>query len=552
MKPFLAFLLLGAGCAPCSDGNLLVSVSFPGFLADADQVDIRTEGGTQRFPHARGEPTQTYEVPGSRYVRVTALRGGLTIASTVAPVTAAPGCTPVSVELALDQTTVPVERDIKNEADILFVVDDSPGMAAKQAELKARIPSLLKIVDDFTQSTPHLHIGVITTDVGAGPFTIGQGKCRPSGRGGKLQPVGRAAPAACQPPTGGLNFVDYNPFGKASNLPAGQDLATTLGCMLSVGDEGCEFEQPLEAVYRALHDVPADNHDFLRADAKLLVLFVTDEDDCSADAQSDLFDPAKNNVYGPLTSYRCTEYGVACDGVRPARADSNGVLQNCVAATAAQGGRLTDVEKYLNFLKKRASMGGVKIDPADVILSAISAPSNPFSTAMPNPGEGVLQPSCINVQNAQLIGAPAVRLNQLVSAGVPGQLTSVCASSYEPALESLGKHVVSVLGTGCLERALPDPTAPDCTVEDETVNSDGTVTRTALPKCGTPPCWKLVSSTSQYCRLQCGGEGEPGQHFEMKIDRGSNQFPPAGTTARATCKVVGIFSENRPSCGPPL
>src|SRR3954469_7751287 len=79
-------------------------------------------------------------------------------------------------------------QNLKNKVDILFVIDDSPSMSPKQAELRARFPELIKILDDFGKANPaHYHIGVATTDMGAGPFNLGNGQCRPGGKGGKLQ-----------------------------------------------------------------------------------------------------------------------------------------------------------------------------------------------------------------------------------------------------------------------------------------------------------------------------------------------------------------------------
>ena len=71
----------------------------------------------------------------------------------------------------------------------------------------------------------------------------------------------------------------------------------------------------LESVYRALHDpVPVENTGFLRDDALLVIFFVTDEDDCSAPPDSDLFDPSPDGLakYGVLHSFRCTQWDITC------------------------------------------------------------------------------------------------------------------------------------------------------------------------------------------------------------------------------------------------
>ena len=65
-------------------------------------------------------------------------------------------------------------------------------------------------------------------------------------------------------------------------------------CIAAVGDSGCGFEQPLASVVRALgadgRPAPPENQGFLRPDALLFIVLLTDEDDCSVPAGSNLFD----------------------------------------------------------------------------------------------------------------------------------------------------------------------------------------------------------------------------------------------------------------------
>src|SRR5262249_17054929 len=142
--------------------------------------------------------------------------------------------------------------------------------------------------------------------------------------------------------------IDYDQASGVTNLPPGQDLAATFACMASVGDKGCGFEQPLEAAYRALHDPPPENAGFLRSEAILAVIYVTDEDDCSAPPDSTLFDPARVDTYGALLSYRCTQFGVQCGNppAPPPYGSSEGPLTGCAAAPNPDGagpGLLYDV-----------------------------------------------------------------------------------------------------------------------------------------------------------------------------------------------------------------
>ena len=142
------------------------------------------------------------------------------------------------------------------------MVDNSPG-TSEQPELMARFPQLIKQLDDAAaQGHPAwYHIGVVTSDLGAGQFILGGGQCRPGGDGGKLQRKGKAAIVSCGelgPDTSSnmiANYIDYDQIHNKNNLPGGQDLPTTFNCMASVGQMGCGFEAPIESVYDALKGV---------------------------------------------------------------------------------------------------------------------------------------------------------------------------------------------------------------------------------------------------------------------------------------------------------
>src|SRR5262249_13119377 len=148
-----------------------------------------------------------------------------------------------------------------------------------------------------------LHIGVVTSDYGAGATGAPGCTSSPGGDFGRLQARGKSAAQGCLKPlpdlnTGGLNFVhyDFNPKADpapSNNPPPDQDLVHTFVCMASVGATGCGFEHQLESVYAALHNNLPENAGFLRPDALLAVLFVTDEDDSSAPPDTDMFDKNK-------------------------------------------------------------------------------------------------------------------------------------------------------------------------------------------------------------------------------------------------------------------
>ena len=489
--------------------------------------------------------------------------------------------TPVTT--VVQETDVHVEQTVKNKVDILFLVDDSPSMMPKQAALQARFPDLIKVLDDFgAKGNPAwYHIGVVTSDLGSAQSTA----CPDiGGTGAKLQPLGKAHGATCQAPGNGLNFIDYNQLDNTNNLPAGQDLPTTFTCMASVGDTGCGFEHQLEAPYRALKNcMPAadgtypnctipQNQGFLRYDSILVVVFLTDEDDdCSAPDDTDLFDANKVNAYGALDSYRGTQYGVMCnymgmDQLMP-YGDSGGPLMNCHAApnpatiTADTGnssglppagqGKCFDVNRYINFYTHDLASGGVRVDPNDVILAAIDAPSTPVQSFLGNPTNYqpcsmlgtncavLLQHSCN--ASAEFFGDPAVRINQVVSAAKNNNITSICAMDYTAALTTLGQQIVSHIGKACLSSPITDTANPDCVVQDR-LSADNSVAD-SIESCASTnnvqPCWEFVTDT--MCPPVVNPADCSVTQGSISIQRDMTTIPP-GTYASVACATLAHSS----------
>src|SRR5947207_6722936 len=51
---------------------------------------------------------------------------------------------------------------INRDLDLLFVIDDSPSMADKQANLAANFPQFMKVLSSIPGGLPNVHIGVVT------------------------------------------------------------------------------------------------------------------------------------------------------------------------------------------------------------------------------------------------------------------------------------------------------------------------------------------------------------------------------------------------------
>jgi len=245
------------------------------------------------------------------------------------------------------------------DVDLIFVVDTSLSMVDKQAQLRANFPRLVARLQAISGGLPNLHLGVITPDLGTGlqdiPGCSAEGEaglfrkglnddCANPGhhyivdvepRGCDIQKVSIGPTTSCpahdctqancereafdaghqtfSEPAGLTLAIDGQGCPRCRNYD-GETLSEVFSCVADVGIHGCGFEQPLEALHRALTTSAPHNAGFLRPDAMLAVVFITDEDDCSVENQ-DLFDPVGdlNSPLGMLTSYRCTEFGIICN-----------------------------------------------------------------------------------------------------------------------------------------------------------------------------------------------------------------------------------------------
>lgn len=402
-----------------------------------------------------------------------------------------------------------------DKLDILFVVDNSDSMAEEQDRLAGDLPALFDRLQG-PAGVPDLHVGIISTDVGAHPDIPG---CMAPGDDGALQ-------SAFDPDDGSCNDGTVSLDGKfASSAPSDTpgtretnytgNLTDVLGCMIKLGTGGCGFEQPLEAVRLAFEN--PDNAGFLRTDAVLAVVFVTDEDDCSA-SDPDMFDPAQTGVdspLGPLASFRCFEFGVECNPDDPR---ALGEKLDCVPRQDSP--YMPHTDEYADFVK------ALKPDPTQLVVAGIvgldsGGPDEPLVVVEEDRVTGPtfdLEPACVLTDSSGSGGervitqaAPAVRMRAFLEA-FPGRnaLTSICAEDAGNALDDVGTRVARAVGQRwCLS---PDvdlaPGVPGvqdaCQVRELRFDGDEVVDNTPLDKCtsATPapdelPCWQLVSASDR-------------------------------------------------------
>ena len=332
------------------------------------------------------------------------------------------------------------------------------------------------------------------------------------------------------------------------------DISDVFSCIALLGEGGCGFEHQFASVLRALGadgmPAPTTNAGFLRPDAYLAVILMTNEDDCSAPPNTGLFNQNSQLVsdpLGPLQSYRCNEFGHLCGGKKPPML-TMGTADLTGMCTSAEDGIELRVADVVTELKK------VKMVPENILVAAIAGPPAPYivGTTPPtlNDPAGawpIIEHSCTAADGTY--ADPAIRINQWVQAfGGNGVFEEICNDTFATSLTVIANLIGKKIGSPCIVGkildtkgalwAAADANPPDCTVTDHSTNDVGAVVDSLLPECagngttGAAACWHLDDGTAMAC---------PGEHVI-----GFNR-PGAMTTTTLNSSV----SCNVRACPPP-
>jgi hypothetical protein len=389
---------------------------------------------------------------------------------------------------------------INRDVDLLFLVDDSNSMRLSQENLLRNFPRFMQRLESFEGGLPNVHIAVISSDMGTGNVTVD--RCG-SSKGGIFQSRPRGDCTATNLQTD-AHYIS-NVQGVANYTGS---LADVFTCIAALGEEGCGFEQQFAAITRALGadgaPPPAENQGFLRDDAYLAIIMITNEDDCSTAVGDGFYQyDTLMSQLGPAQNFRCNEFGHICDGGRPTRYPPNNAItdtvsyQSCVSAEGS-GGLKTVAETA-------AQIRALKRDPASqILMAAITGPSAPYQVhwKQPSPTSPELWPeishSCVAPD--QSYADPSIRVSELVRQfGGNGLLLSICDAEFDRALENIAQNIEILIKPPCIEGQVatrPGTTVPDCTVVSHT-RTNGRDIDSAVPACadngGAAPCWNLVA-----------------------------------------------------------
>jgi hypothetical protein len=289
------------------------------------------------------------------------------------------------------------------------------------------------------------------------------------------------APAACGV---GLGFLTDapDPDGDRRRNYAGT-LTDAFACLADVGTGGCTYSQPLTALELAVtrdRQRPAAQR-FLRDDALLVVVLVSDDDDCSVASAGLFADPDGTIVspLGPLTDFRCFEFGVECDDANPR---APGVKRGCRPRDDARYlRRVDDVVRLLRATRR---------DPSRVLIGGLFGAPGPvmvgLGAASPQWPQGV--PTLTATCGPMAPAAPAIRLHAFARGFAARYLApQACSVDLPTRLRRIGAASLDVVAGG---RCLIGRPAFPLTCEASVVAPGGGAI--ALPVCDGPGCVRIT------------------------------------------------------------
>jgi len=427
-------------------------------------------------------------------------------------------------DVIVGSATITKRLTTTQDLDILFVIDNSSSTFDKQTLFASNFLRFVQALDSFPTGRPNLHIGVVTTTVDIGTSQFGPACPSPDVQwNGRLQVAPQIT--GCMPPTGRfISDIKDSTGGRTTNY-TGQ-LQDVFSCISQVGANGCGFEAPLEAMKRALDGTNPENAGFMRMDAYLAVVILTDEDDASV-ADPALWTLSPQDT-GPADFRSQPLHAYACD--QSISVTEAGTYTGC---HVIEHGYLTNPASYAQFLAgiKDPELTAVAVIAGDSSSTIATGPiSEPFTQPL------ALLPSCeMTIAGNVAIARPSLRLDDFRAQfdGLErGVFETICRDDYSDALTQIGAKLFEMMSPcleGNVDPADTDPQNPGiqpaCTVTEDhaVIPTCKMSTPTAVNPSSTLPCWYVDANQ------QCGTASS----LEINFDR---IVPPApGVVTDVAC-----------------
>jgi hypothetical protein len=496
--------------------------------------------------------------------------------------------------------------------DILFVIDDSSSMGEPQARLVESLHGLLEPMGGDAKAGWNFRVAFTTTDNGnprcaASTTTPTHGELVLSScstRLGEFVLAGedvraRACTDRCTlhgaqqldilPTTTEVDPVP-KPHGwlerieGVANFDAGMSLGDAFDCAAPQGITGCEFESPLESMYQALLGSSTPGHPnfgFLRESAILMIVFVTDEVDCSHQTD-EIFSADGNKTFwsdpdaAAPPSAVCWNAGVTCigdpsvyDSCDPVDKDILGNLADTDAEAA-----LYPLSRYIELVQQIEDAQQALIPEREVIVGLINGVAldgtahygvseDPLLQAEYGIRWGCTGPNPSDPERP-LAALPPVRLRDFTNAFSTGNMFSLCAADYAPVLEVLFESTLPQDPPSCFPRCVADtdamaelvqpacevmqkvPGEPDLAVPECARAPDGSYLIDAndyvMPSLDADVCFALLSDANQTTPSSADDMSpecpDANLNLEFKLARRPTNWLRTGTIVHATCTTV--------------
>jgi hypothetical protein len=483
---------------------------------------------------------------------------------------------------------------LQRAADILFIIDNSGSMGEEQGVLAANFPQFINVLEG-EQVGASYRIGVATSDeIGLratscrqrlGDF-IWEGLLGPNDQPLFVDEREEGCLNACQfddvplsPTVQPDGSVVSGPWIERSsgttNLPPGVSMAEALKCLGPQGINGFGYEAPLETMRRIVEE-NADG--FVRDDALLAIIIVTDEADCSLPIEnvntlfSALGEPFWADLEPNPTSSACWKAGVDCIG-------GPGQYDTCIPVdkgwdglptTDPNGSVLYPLQRYIDALQavsdRKEALGG----NGTISVAVIAGVPEDY----PQGGELLYRDSADPIFNSEygigpgcgygtetlgeLPGIPPVRLKAFAEAfaGERRNMFSICSVDYAVALEQIADEIAQLGSRSCIPGCAYDSSPnvaglqPECTV----VEQRGEGEDLAVPPCvvtndgwqfptGLDICYRALTDADGSTAWphddltpQCGNRGS---NLEFVIERREGVPVPPGVGVQVECVLIG-------------
>ena len=499
-------------------------------------------------------------------------------------------CTSRSLEAPPLEPTATIQTNftqkINNEIDILFMIDNSSSMTEMQQKILDQLPLFMNVLTGL-KNPPNLHVAVVSSDMGAPGDSTSSIGCTQFGDQGQFQSMPQGTCTASTL-TAGDTFLSDDPASMTSNFT--DPIATVFQCIGLLGDKGCGFEHQLASIDRALGGdgsaPPSTNANFLRPEAYLGIVILTNEDDCSGPQNTTIYslNGSQQNIAnpdGPIANYRCNggprgahycqdpnnNMAWTIPPLKPP-ADAQGSataptldLVNCIDNEQPPMGTgssaLTPVSQFISDIKS------LKTDPDNQILvAAITAPAAPYTVAwVPESGGQNTQPgelwpevmhSCgakggddVNPASTMSptdgsFGDPGVRIAQFVQAFPNYVLASICDASYASSMQAIATKLGQLITPPCINGKIQNDTNgnPECSVIEHLTDMSGNKTDRAIQSCTqtnmAAPCWTLTP----------GQMGCAGSQLSITDEAGVNANSESSTINCSLC----LPGSTQPGC----